>query len=56
MKQFFSTNITNLALIMLGIATLLHNEMHSTITKILSVAAIALVLVSIIYNRKVRGA
>ena len=56
MKQFFSTNITNLALIMLGIATLLHNEMHSTITKILSVAAIVLVLVSIIYNRKVRGA
>lgn len=55
MKQFFSANITNLALIMLGIATLLHNEMHSSITKILSVVAIVLVLASIIYtNRKSR--
>ena len=55
MKQFFSANITNLALIMLGIATLLHNEIHSNITKILSVVAIILVLASIIYtNRKSR--
>ena len=55
MRQFFSANITNLALIILGIATLLHNEMHSSITKILSVVAIILVLASIIYtNRKSR--